>query len=72
MGNALTGIRVVDLTNNQAADYGPAWSPDGTKIAFASDRDQYVEIFTMDSLSGANQASLTQGAASSQPSWSKG
>ena len=32
------GSSLVNLTNNPAGDVSPAWSPDGTKIAFASDR----------------------------------
>jgi TolB protein len=32
------GTGVTNLTNNPAQDLHPAWSPDGTKIAFASDR----------------------------------
>jgi len=33
------GSNVQRLTNNPAYDQGPKWSPDGTKIAFASSRD---------------------------------
>jgi TolB protein len=29
----------VRLTNDPAVDFGPRWSPDGTKVAFVSDRD---------------------------------
>ena len=41
-GNGATNI------SNDAADVPPLWSPDGTKIAFASDRDGNHEIYTMD------------------------
>jgi Tol biopolymer transport system component len=27
------------LTSEDAADFGPAWSPDGTRIAFSSTRN---------------------------------
>jgi Tol biopolymer transport system component len=38
-----TGLR--RLTDDLAEDAGPAWSPDGTKAAFASDRDGNFEIY---------------------------
>jgi hypothetical protein len=39
------------LTNNDAEDAIPSWSPDGTKIAFISDRDGNYEIYVMDYVS---------------------
>jgi hypothetical protein len=70
------GANPVNLTNNPAADGccgfvagGPAWSPDGTKIAFASDRDGVFDIFVMDA-DGSNVVNLTSGAGGTQPSWS--
>ncbi len=36
----------------------PAWSPDGSKIAFESYRDGQAEIYVMDA-NGANQRRLT-------------
>jgi hypothetical protein len=48
----------VQLTDNSVSDSSPAWSPDGKKIAFVSDRDGNFEIYTMD-ISGGGQTRLT-------------
>jgi Tol biopolymer transport system component len=57
---------VADTTSN----FHPAWSPDGTKIAFASTRDTNPEIFVMDP-NGSNVVRLTFNAADdAQPAWS--
>src|SRR5688572_24128844 len=42
------GNDVTRLTTNAARDFAPAFSPDGSKIAFVSDRDGNREIFVMD------------------------
>ncbi|MBI4202743.1 MAG: PD40 domain-containing protein [Chloroflexi bacterium] len=53
------------VTNGQ-----PAWSPDGSKIAFSTDRDGDYEIYVMD-WDGSNPTQLTSNTWSDrQPSWS--
>src|SRR5829696_2991417 len=47
-----------NLTNSDASEIDPVWSPDGTKIAFAGVRNQGWEIVTMDP-NGQNEAILT-------------
>jgi dipeptidyl aminopeptidase/acylaminoacyl peptidase len=43
------GSGLTALTSNSAADLRPAWSPDGTKIVFSSDRDGGdYDLYTMD------------------------
>jgi len=71
------GTNAVNLTDNPAADYGPAWSPDGTRIAFMSDRDGNVEIYVMNAAPleggtrGSNAVNLTKNWANdSRPAWS--
>jgi Tol biopolymer transport system component len=38
------GSGQTNLTNNPASDSGPAWSPDGSRIAFHTDRDGNNEV----------------------------
>ena len=47
----------------------PAWSPDGSRIAFNSDRGDYLEIYVMNA-DGSGQTSLTDNSGSDRsPSW---
>jgi Tol biopolymer transport system component len=46
------------LTHNRGEDDSPAWSPDGTQIAFVSNRDGNEEIYVMDA-DGGKQRRLT-------------
>ena len=62
------------LTENQNNDWNPAWSPDGKRIAFASDRKGDLisfDIYVMDP-DGGNQRRLTNNPrySDNSPSWS--
>ncbi len=51
-------------------DMNPSWSPDGTKIAFSSNRDGNREVYVM-SVDGSNQINLTNSPNDdNNPSWS--
>ncbi|MEX2157051.1 MAG: hypothetical protein WD773_09450 [Gemmatimonadales bacterium] len=41
------GTALVNLTNHPAKDAFPAWSPNGSKIAFDSDRGGNFEVYVM-------------------------
>lgn len=60
-----------DLTNDRFFDRYPRWSPDGSKIAFVSDRGGGYEIWLMNA-DGTNlrQATFGSTASSSLPVWS--
>jgi Tol biopolymer transport system component len=60
------------LTNNPSRDYLPAWSPDGSRLAFTSDRDPdgFYEVYVMDA-DGSNQTRLTNSPNTDyRPAWS--
>ncbi len=42
------GSEQVNLTQHRAADYTPAWSPNGKQILFSSDRDGIFDLYLMD------------------------
>ena len=64
------GSGQTNLTNNPARDFDPAWSPDGTKVAFSSFRGGNREIFVMNA-DGSGQTNVTNDACwDVDPAWS--
>ena len=62
--------RLKRLTWTSGIDVSPAFSPDGSKIAFVSDREGSVQIYIMDA-AGYNTARLTfSGDYNTTPAWS--
>jgi WD40 repeat protein/PASTA domain-containing protein len=65
------GTGLVNLTNDPSSDSDPTWSPDGTKIAFTTNRGPTGdnEVFVMNA-DGSNQQNLTNSPANeSDPDW---
>ena len=60
-----------NLTNHPAFDGWPSWSPDGTRIAFASNRNAAYQIWVMNADGSAPRlVANTEGRATS-PQWSR-
>jgi TolB protein len=60
-----------NLTNDPAFDGWPAWSPDGSKIAFASNRRGSYEIYIMNpDGSGVQKVANNEGRGTA-PQWTK-
>jgi hypothetical protein len=65
------GSHLTNLTQNVGSDVLPDWSPDGSKLAFESDRDVGFDIFVMASNSpAAVNLSAGDGPIDTQPAWS--
>lgn len=69
----VSGRNLRNLTNHPAADEAPAWSPDGKRIAFMSNRDRASwdpDIYVMDA-DGSNPRNLTNHPEQdNMPAWS--
>jgi Tol biopolymer transport system component len=65
------GTQPLNITNHNTADDGhPAWSPDGSRIAFHTNRDGNFDIYVMNA-DGSNPVNLTKHAAQDfNPAWS--
>ncbi|HPC82884.1 MAG TPA: S41 family peptidase [Thermoanaerobaculaceae bacterium] len=48
----VTGGTAVPLTVHEAYDFAPVWSPDGTTVAFASDRHGNFDVFAIPATGG--------------------
>jgi Tol biopolymer transport system component len=65
------GTGYLQLTDDAFRDRGPKWSPDGTRIAFYSDRSGRYEAWTIrPDGSGLEQLTRTTGTARTEVTWS--
>jgi Tol biopolymer transport system component len=66
---AADGTAESRITNNPATDGNPSWSADGSKIVFASNRDNNMEIYSMNA-DGSGATRLTSNSAQDIfPTW---
>ena len=64
------GTRVTRLTFSSGYDGDPVWSPDGSRVVFASDRAGMANVWAMDA-DGRNQTALTRwDGTDDRPTWS--
>ena len=64
------GTNPTNLTNDPATDVTPTYSPDGTKIAFVTNRDGNNEIYQMNSNGGSPIRLTTDPASDTAPDYS--
>jgi TolB protein len=62
---------VIDrVTDDEAIDVSPTWSPDGRRLAYCSSRGGSPQIYVLDLGSGQSRRVSMQGSYNTQPAWS--
>jgi TolB protein len=64
------GGEPVRLTNDPSDNFTPAWSPDGSRIVWSSNRGGSYQLYIMDATTGGNVVQLTTAGVNIQPAWS--
>jgi Tol biopolymer transport system component len=64
------GALPIQITNDSAIDRDPAWSPDGARLAFASDRTGHMEIWVHDFTARIEQQVTHEDRSATHPAWS--
>ena len=67
---ARRGEKPARLTEDAHDDVDPVWSPDGKRVAYASDRHGSFDIFVRDLATGEERRLTTSSAAEMRPTWS--
>lgn len=65
-----SGAQVARLTKSTGIDVSPAWSPDGSQIAFVSERSGGAQIYVMAADGSGVRRVTFQGAHNTDPAWS--
>ena len=68
---AMDGTAVVEVTSNEAGDWLPRWSPDGSTVVFESNRDGNSEIYTLEPSTRTITRLTDRAAPDLAPVWSR-
>ncbi len=69
-GMRADGSGITDLTGTGHLSFDPAWSPEGSRLAFVSDHDDERASIWVLNADGSGLMQLTQGPAEREPAWS--
>ena len=65
----VSGGRAFQLTTDKAFDTMPVWSPDGTRIAFSSDREGSMDVYVVDAKGGTPRRVTTHSGTETPRAW---
>jgi dipeptidyl aminopeptidase/acylaminoacyl peptidase len=65
------GVQQRKLTAGAKADTSPRWSPDGTQIAFVSNRDEKPQVYLIDVAGGEARVLTSHAQGAFAPAWSR-